>query len=66
MRLASQRFFIHSCIYLRILIISYLSTFLGTNSLSVLIAVKQSINQSIIREQNLVVIAIAGTTGLRV
>jgi len=31
----SQRFFIHSCIYLRILIISYLATFLCTNSLSV-------------------------------
>jgi len=50
MRPASQRFFIHSCIYLRILIISYLATFLGTNSLSVLMcrkAVNQSINQSI-------------------
>jgi len=35
-RSASQRFFIHSCIYLRILIISYLATFLGINSLSVL------------------------------
>jgi len=33
MRPASQRFFIYSCIYLRILIISYLTTFLGTNSL---------------------------------
>jgi len=49
MRPASQRFFIHSCIYLRILIISYLATFLGTNSLSVLMCrkeVNQSINQS--------------------
>jgi len=49
MRPASQRFFIHSCIYLRILIISYLATFLGTNSLSVLMcrkAVNQSINRS--------------------
>jgi len=52
MRPASRRFFIHSCIYLRILIISYLATFLGTNSLSVLMCrkavtntVKQSINQ---------------------
>jgi len=35
MRPASQRFFIHSCIYLRIFI-SYLATFLGTNSLAVL------------------------------
>jgi len=40
MRPASQRFFIHSCIYLRILIISYLATFLGSNSLSVLICRK--------------------------
>jgi len=49
MRPASQRFSIHICIYLRILIISYLATFLGTNSLSVLMcrkAVNQSINQS--------------------
>jgi len=45
MRPARQRLCIHSCIYLRILIISYLATFLGTNSLSVLMcrkAVKQS------------------------
>jgi len=48
MRPASQRFFIHNCIHLRILIISNLVTFLGTNSLSVLNAVKQSINQSIL------------------
>jgi len=50
MRPASQHFFIHSYIYLPILIISYLATFLGTNSLSVLMcrkAVNQSINQSI-------------------
>jgi len=47
MRPASQRFFIHSCIYLRILIISYLATFLGTNnSLSVLMCRKE-VNQSI-------------------
>jgi len=48
-RPASEHFFIHSCIYLRLLIISHLATFLGTNSLSVLIcrkAVNQSINQS--------------------
>jgi len=49
MRPASQRFFIHNCIHHRILIISNLVTFLGTNSLSVLMcskAVNQSINQS--------------------
>jgi len=45
MRPASQRFFIHSCIYLRILIISYLATFLGTNSLSVLMC-RKAINQT--------------------
>jgi len=45
-RPASQRFFVHSCIYLRILIISYLATFLGTNSLSVLMC-RKAINQSI-------------------
>jgi len=45
MRPASQRFFIHSCIYLRILNISYLATFLGTNSLSVLMCLK-AVNQS--------------------
>jgi len=45
MRLASQRFFIHSCIYLRILIISYSATFLGTNSLSVLMC-RKTVNQS--------------------
>jgi len=47
MRPASQRFFKHSCMYLRILTISNLATFLGTNSLSVLMwrkAVNQSIN----------------------
>jgi len=39
---------LHSCIYLRILIISYLATFLGTNtnSLSVLIS-RKAVNQSI-------------------
>jgi len=45
MRPASQRFFIHSCIYLRILIISYLATFLGTNCLSVLMC-RKAVNQS--------------------
>jgi len=45
MRPASQRFFIHSCIYLRILI-SYLATFLGTNNLSVLMC-RKAVNQSI-------------------
>jgi len=51
MRPASQRFFIHSCIYLRMLIMSYLATFLGTNGLSVLMcrkAVNQSINHGLI------------------
>jgi len=47
MRPASQRFFIHSCIYLRILIISYLATFLGIIAFLCWCAVKQSINQSI-------------------
>jgi len=46
MRPASQRFFMHSCIYLRILIISYLATFLGTNSLSVPMCHKE-VNKSI-------------------
>jgi len=46
MRPASQRFFIHSCIYLRILIISYLATLLDTNSLSVLMC-RKAVNQSI-------------------
>jgi len=46
MRPASQRFFIHSCIYLLILTISYLATFLGTNSLSVLMC-RKAVNQSI-------------------
>jgi len=45
MRPAGQRFFMHMCIYLRILIISYLETFLGTNSLSVLMC-RKAINQS--------------------
>jgi len=50
MRPASLRFFIYSCIYLRIVFISYLATFLGTNSLSVLMchkAVNQSSNRNI-------------------
>jgi len=49
MRLASQRFFIHSnCIYLRILTISYLATFLGTNSHSVMCRnFRKAVNQSI-------------------
>jgi len=46
MRPASQRFFIHSCIYLRILIISYLATFLGISSLSMLMC-RKAVNQSI-------------------
>jgi len=45
MRPASQRFFIHSCIYIRTLIISDLATFLGTNSLSVLMC-RKAVNQS--------------------
>jgi len=44
MRPASQRFFIQN-IYLRLFIISYLATFLGTNSLSVLKCHK-AVNQS--------------------
>jgi len=36
----------HSCIYLGILIISYLATFLGTNSLSVLMC-RKAVNQSV-------------------
>jgi len=54
MRPASQRFFIHNYIHLRILFISNLVTFFGTNSLSVLMcrkAVNQSINQSINQSQ---------------
>jgi len=43
-RPASQRFFIYSCICLRILIISYFAAFLGTNSLSVLMC-RKAINQ---------------------
>jgi len=46
MRPASQHFFIHNCIHLRILIISNLVTFLGTNSFSVLIC-RKAVNQSI-------------------
>jgi len=46
MRLASQCFFIHSCIYKLILIISYLATFLGNNSLSKRMCHK-AVNQSI-------------------
>jgi len=45
-RPASQCFFIHSCIYLRTLIISYLATFLGINGLSVLMC-RKAVNQSI-------------------
>jgi len=44
---ASQRFFIHSCIYLWILILYYLATFLGTIAFLCVCAVKQSINQSV-------------------
>jgi len=46
MRPASQRFFMQSCIYLRIFVISYLATFLGTNSLSVLMC-RKAVYQSI-------------------
>jgi len=46
MRPASKRFFIHSCIYRRILIISYLATSRGTNSLSMLMC-RRAVNQSI-------------------
>jgi len=52
MRPASQRFFTHSCIYLRILIISYLATFLGTNSLSVLMCRKAVNQSSVYKSQN--------------
>jgi len=45
MRPASQRFFKHRCIYLRIVIISYLATFLCTNSLSVLMC-RKAVNQT--------------------
>jgi len=47
MRPASQRFFIHTCIYLWILIISYLATFHGTNSFSVLMC-RKAVNQSMV------------------
>jgi len=43
---ATMRFFIHSYINLRILIISYLATFLGTNSLSVPMC-RKAVNQSV-------------------
>jgi len=52
MRSASQRFFIHDCIYLRIVIISYLATCLGTKSLSVLMC-RKAVNQSISHERTL-------------
>jgi len=45
MRQAGQRFFIRSCIYLRILILSYLATLLGTNGISVLMC-RKAVNQS--------------------
>jgi len=51
---ASQRFFIHNCIYLRILIISNLVKFLGTNSLSVLMCCK-AVNQTIIKHDTVTV-----------
>jgi len=57
MRPASQRFFIHSCIYLRILIISYLATFLGTNSLFVLMC-RKTVNLSINQANNQTIKAI--------
>jgi len=46
-RPASRRFFIHSCNYPWIMIISYLAAFLGTNSLSVLMC-RKAVNQSIV------------------
>jgi len=46
MSLCSQCFFICSCIYLWILIMSYFATFIGTNSLSVLMC-RKAVNQSI-------------------
>jgi len=46
MRPASQRLFIRSCIYLRIVIISCSATFLGTNSLYMLMC-RKAVNQSI-------------------
>jgi len=45
MRPASQRFFIHNCIHLRILIISNLEHFLALIAFLCCCAVKQSINQ---------------------
>jgi len=45
-REASQSAFLYKHIYLRILIISYLATFLGTNSLSMLMR-RKAVNQSI-------------------
>jgi len=46
MRPASQRFFIHSCIYQRILIISYLATFLGTIVAFLCCMCREAVNQS--------------------
>jgi len=57
MRPASQRFFIHSCIHLRILIIPYLATFLGTKSLSVLMC-RKAVNQSTINIGQLMINAV--------
>jgi len=62
MKPASQRFFIHNCIYLRILIIYYLATFLGTNSLSVLMCCK-AVNQSIIHKNSLLASCRSRSTG---
>jgi len=45
MRPANQHFFIHSCVFLRILIISSLATFLVTNSFSVRMC-REAVNQS--------------------
>jgi len=52
MRPASQRFFIQIYIYLRILIISYLATSLGTSSLSVLMC-RKAVNQSNVNRINI-------------
>jgi len=53
MRPASQHFFIHSCVCLRILVISCLATFLGTSSLSVLVC-RKAVNQSTSNQTSLV------------
>jgi len=51
MRPASQRFFIHSWIYWRILIISYLATFLSTDNSLYMLMCRKAVNQSIAHVQ---------------